>query len=64
MAQLDTDELAQVAYAAYGESVDHLNFLGQPMPDWAALSEPIRAAWTAAAAAVARAVTTRTREGS
>ncbi|MET4925456.1 hypothetical protein P3L51_24405 [Streptomyces sp. PSRA5] len=64
MAQLDTDELAQVAYAAYGESVDHRNLLGHPMPEWAELTEPIRAAWTAAAAAVARAATTRTRDGS
>ncbi|MFF4900401.1 hypothetical protein [Streptomyces sp. NPDC001068] len=49
--------LAQVAYAAYGQSTDNQNFLGDPMPDWKDLPEAIQTAWAAAATAVAQEVT-------
>lgn len=39
------EEYAQNAYEAYGETTDHKNFQGNPMPDWALLPETIRAAW-------------------
>ncbi len=49
-------ELARIAYHAYGETTDHKNFQGNPMPAWDDLGDQIRAAWTSAARAVAEAV--------
>lgn len=45
--------LAQVAYAAYGESTGGKTFDGRPMPEWDDLGEGIQRAWREAAAAVA-----------
>lgn len=45
--------MAKLAYAAYGQTTDFKNFQGNPMPAWDDLGDPIRRAWTAAAAAVA-----------
>jgi hypothetical protein len=47
------EELAQIAYRAYGESTDFLNFRGEPMPDWGNLGDRIQTAWILAAQAVA-----------
>ncbi|MCP9947295.1 hypothetical protein [Actinomadura madurae] len=52
----DVDELARTAYDAYGETTDHKNFRGDPMPAWEDLGERIQNAWRAAARAVAEAV--------
>lgn len=52
----DHSSLAQVAYAAYGQSTENKNFLGDPMPAWEDLPEAIKSAWVAAAAAVAEEV--------
>ncbi|WP_326646043.1 hypothetical protein OG884_15440 [Streptosporangium sp. NBC_01755] len=49
-------ELAQTAYAAYGESTGGKNFRGEPMPAWEDLGQPIQHAWVAAAGAVYHAV--------
>ncbi|MDX3455032.1 hypothetical protein PV396_24345 [Streptomyces sp. ME02-8801-2C] len=46
-------DLAQSAYAAYGEATDHQNYQGQPMPEWEALGERIQKAWIAAAGTIA-----------
>lgn len=46
-------ELAQSAYAAYGETTDHQNYQGQPMPTWQDLGDRIQKAWIAAAGTVA-----------
>ena len=46
------DQLAQVAYRAYGQTTDFKNYQGKPMPDWVALPENIRTAWRASARAV------------
>ncbi|PRY35346.1 hypothetical protein [Umezawaea tangerina] len=46
--------LAQAAYEAYGDTTGGLNYQGLPMPSWDDLGDLIRAAWTAAAAAVVR----------
>lgn len=43
------DLLGQQAYAAYGEQVGFKNFQGNPMPEWADLTEIIQDAWRAAA---------------
>ncbi|NEA22602.1 hypothetical protein [Actinomadura bangladeshensis] len=51
----DVDRLARTAYDAYGETTDHLNFRGEPMPAWEDLGEQIQNAWRAAARAVAAA---------
>jgi hypothetical protein len=45
-------ELAETAYAAYGESTGHKNYQGLPMPDWDELTDRIRLAWIEAASAV------------
>jgi hypothetical protein len=46
------DELAKVAYQAYGEATGFKNFLGNAMPVWDDLGETIQGAWRAAADAV------------
>lgn len=46
-------ELAQSAYAAYGETTDHQNYQGEPMPPWVHLAERTQKAWIAAAGTVA-----------
>ena len=50
------DELARIAYEAYGLTTDHKNYQGLPMPAWEDLGEAIQLAWINAADAVARAV--------
>ncbi|WP_168220934.1 hypothetical protein [Actinomadura sp. WMMA1423] len=52
----DIDQLAEAAYAAYGETTDRKNFRGEPMPAWEDLGDRIQNAWRAAARAVADAV--------
>ncbi len=44
--------LAQVAYKAYGQTTNFLNFQGNPMPTWEALPPKIQEAWIAASKAV------------
>lgn len=48
---MDDQELAQVAYAAYGEATGGKNYQGEPMPAWADLGDTIQGAWRAAAQA-------------
>lgn len=38
-------EYAENAYDAYGETTDHKNYQGLPMPDWADLPQTIKTAW-------------------
>lgn len=57
MARHDPAELAQTAYAAYGDATGHTNYRGEPMPAWEDLGYAIQQAWAAAAAAVFKAVT-------
>lgn len=45
---VDWEELAKVAYRAYGEVTDFKNFQGNPMPDWNDLTPTIQQAWQAA----------------
>jgi len=45
-------DLAELAYHAYGDTTDHKNFLGDPMPEWVDLPEKIKDAWFSAAIAV------------
>ena len=40
---------AEHAYDVYGRSVDYKNFRGDPMPAFADLPDPIRAAWSSVA---------------
>ncbi len=42
----------QYAYIAYGTTTDFKNYQGLSMPQWADLTDTIRAAWEAAAASV------------
>lgn len=56
MAAPDPRDLAQIAYAAYGDSTGQRNYQGLPMPSWDDLTLPIQEAWTAAATAVRDAV--------
>jgi hypothetical protein len=53
MSPPSTTELAKVAYAAYGNSTGHRNFMGHPMPDWDELTAAVQRAWVEAAGAVA-----------
>jgi hypothetical protein len=53
MSPPSTTELAKVAYAAYGNSTGHRNFMGHPMPDWEELTAAVQRAWVEAAGAVA-----------
>lgn len=52
MSPVTTRELAQAAYAAYGDSTGHTNYQGHPMPDWEELTDRIQLAWIEAAGAV------------
>lgn len=54
----DTEDLAKLTYHAYGETTDHKNFRGEPMPEWVNLGDRIQAAWIAAVTAVANQVRT------
>ncbi|AXH66183.1 hypothetical protein SEA_SATIS_22 [Streptomyces phage Satis] len=47
-------ELGKVAYEAYGESVNWTTFSGGKMPSWEEQNDRLKAAWNAAAEAVAR----------
>lgn len=47
------DELARVAYQAYGDSVEWKNYQGLPMPKYDDLGEKIQKAWIAASKAAA-----------
>lgn len=47
-----TPTLGETAYAAYGETTNHLNYQGLPMPAWTELGDTIRQAWENAATAV------------
>lgn len=49
MPHAEYPDLAQGAYAAYGQSTGGRNFRGDPMPEWDDLPEAIRTAWQAAA---------------
>lgn len=51
-------ELAQIAYRAYGETTDHKNFRGEPMPAWDNLGDRIQTAWINATVAVRQQVET------
>lgn len=44
--------LARIAYEAYAKVTGGKNFLGEPMPEWSSLPQPIRDAWDAATGAV------------
>ena len=43
---------ARIAYTAYGRKTDFKNFMGNPMPIFDELPEPIREAWIAAAGVI------------
>lgn len=43
------DTLGRIAYRAYGQATNNLNYQGLPMPQWDDLGEPIQAAWINAA---------------
>lgn len=58
MAQATPLQLAQAAYAAYGDSTGGLNYQGRAMPDWDDLGDAIQVAWVAAAGAVERTLLT------
>lgn len=51
-----TEDLAKVAYRAYGETTGFKNYRGEPMPEWDGLGDRIQAAWLAAVGAVAAVV--------
>jgi hypothetical protein len=53
---MSNTDLAQLAYSAYGQSTDGLNYRGEKMPTWEALPLPIQIAWEVAAIAVKRGV--------
>lgn len=48
----DQIRLAKLAYDAYGETTDHKNYQGLPMPTWDALGDTIQGAWVSAVNAV------------
>lgn len=52
----NSEDLAQIAYRAYGETTDFKNFRGEPMPEWENLGDRIQSAWIAATEAVRREV--------
>ncbi len=54
MTDIEDDQIimAKLAYAAYGQTTDFKNFLGNPMPAWDELGDKIQGAWVAAANAV------------
>ncbi len=45
----DGQRYGQLAYDAYGASVDYVNYQGLPMPAWSELTPAIRVAWIDAA---------------
>lgn len=53
---MKTEELAKIAYQAYGSVTDFKNYQGLPMPAWEDLTEKIREAWKAAVLAALNAV--------
>jgi hypothetical protein len=50
---MSDEELAQVAYIAYGNCRDWKVFSGESMPTWHEQSEELKTAWVTAAHAVA-----------
>jgi hypothetical protein len=54
--QRSPEDLAKIAYRAYGETTDFKNFRGEPMPEWENLGDRIQSAWIAASTAVAETV--------
>lgn len=42
-------ELAQRAYAVYGEAVGGVNVRGEPLPDWTDLGDTVQQGWIAVA---------------
>lgn len=52
MSEHDIEHLARTAYDAYGETTDHKNYQGLPMPEFDDLGERIQEAWRAAVTAV------------
>lgn len=50
--ELTGDQLARVAYDAYGTVTDHKNFQGNPMPEYDDLTPLIKTAWEAVALAI------------
>ena len=52
---MSAEELARIAYEAYGDTVGWVNYQGKPMPQFDDLTEIIRDAWAAAAQAVVEA---------
>lgn len=48
----EREELARVAYAAYGDTAGWKNFRGDPMPEWENLGSSIQTCWIMAASAV------------
>lgn len=53
MSPFNPDELARIAYEAYGKTTDFKNYQGLPMPTYDDLTNKIKAAWEAAVTAVA-----------
>jgi hypothetical protein len=49
---MSDEELAQVAYTAYGDCRDWKVFSGDPMPTWDEQQEDLKQAWIAAAHAL------------
>lgn len=49
---MDDKSLGQIAFEAYCESVGGVTYDNKPIPQWAELSERIKAAWEAGANAV------------
>lgn len=47
-----TDAIGRDAYDAYTAAVDSKSVKGEPLPDWDALTTPVRNAWQLAAEAV------------
>ncbi|MFI1767533.1 hypothetical protein ACH41H_36550 [Streptomyces sp. NPDC020800] len=56
MSRLDPQDLAKVAYTAYGGATGGKNYRGEPMPAWEDLGRAIQTAWEVAAEAIARKV--------
>lgn len=54
MARATRLQLAQGAYAAYGEATGGLNHRGEPMPEWDDLGGVIQHAWLTAVQEVER----------
>lgn len=50
------ESLGKIAYEAYGEARGWTTFAGEPMLSWGLQTDDLRAAWEAAAQAVAAAL--------